>query len=133
MNNRAIVCIDDCQIILTSIKSQLKSNFGNKYVYEFANSAEEGIEIIDELMQDGVSILVIVSDQLMPGMKGDEFLIKIHDKYPEIVKILLTGQADREAIERAVNQANLHKLISKPWHENELVNAISSGFEKFNL
>ena len=42
--------------------------------------------------------IIIVSDWLMPGMKGDEFLIQVHQKFPHIVKVLLTGQADSEAI-----------------------------------
>jgi len=130
MKNKAIVCIDDNETILTSIKAQLKSNFGNDYIYEFAESAEEGLEIIDELSEGGVNILVIVSDWLMPGMKGDELLIKVHQKYPRIIKILLTGQADKDAVERAIKQANLHRYINKPWNENELISAISSGLDK---
>lgn len=131
MSKKAIVCIDDCATILTSIKSQLKANFGNSFTYEFAESAEEGLEIIDELANDNVNILVIVSDWLMPGMKGDEFLIEVHKKHPDIIKILLTGQADKEAVERAVKFANLHKFLNKPWNENELIDAINSGLQKF--
>ena len=74
-----------------------------------------------------VKILVIVSDWLMPGMKGDELLIKIHQKYPQIVTVMLTGQADQEAIERTKIQANLHAFIEKPWQNQELIEAIKSG------
>ena len=63
----------------------------------------------------------------MPGMKGDELLIKIHQKYPQIVTVMLTGQADQEAIERTKTQANLHAFIEKPWRNQELIEAIKSG------
>jgi len=133
MKKKAIVCIDDSETILTSIKAQLKSNFGNEYIYEFAESAEEGLEIIHELSNDGIHILVIVSDWLMPGMKGDELLIKVHEVYPDIIKILLTGQADKDAVDRAKNHANLHRYINKPWNEIDLIKAISSGLDKLIL
>ena len=63
----------------------------------------------------------------MPGMKGDEFLIKVHKLYPGIVKVMLTGQADNQAIKRACDEANLFKHIPKPWDENELIQTIKSG------
>jgi len=67
---------------------------------------------------------------LMPGMKGDEFLIKVHQKFPGIVNVMLTGQADEEAIKRAKNLANLHACIFKPWSEEELVETIKTGLRK---
>ncbi len=127
MGKNFILCLDDEPTILTSLKGQLKRNFGSSYAYEFAESPEEALELIEELTHEDVDILLIVSDWLMPGMKGDEFLIKVHQKFPKIVKIMLTGQADRNAIKRATQEANLYKCIDKPWTEEELVNAIKSG------
>jgi DNA-binding NtrC family response regulator len=72
-------------------------------------------------------VLVVVSDWLMPGTKGDEFLIQIHQKYPHIVKVLLTGQADAVAIARAQTQANLYRCLHKPWSEAELADTIRDG------
>ena len=123
-----ILCVDDEKTILDSLKVQLKRNFGTNLIYEFADSASEGMNVIDELIEDypDAKFIVIVSDWLMPGIKGDEFLIKIHEKNPNIVKIMLTGQADKEAVERAIKQANLYKCISKPWSEQELIASINS-------
>jgi response regulator RpfG family c-di-GMP phosphodiesterase len=129
MGKNVILCVDDEKMILDSIKSQLKEKYGKKYQYETADNAEDALELIDELVEESVSIIVIVSDWLMPGIKGDELLIKIHQKNPEIVKIMLTGQADKEAIERAKNKANLHKCLFKPWKDNELFDAIESGLK----
>ena len=63
----------------------------------------------------------------MPGIKGDDFLIMVHQKYPKIIKVLLTGQADEQAIQRAYEKANLLKCLHKPWHEQELVEVIQAG------
>ncbi len=78
---KVILCIDDEKMILASLKSQLKRNFGNKFAYEFAQNADEGFKIIEELTHVKSVIIIIVSDWLMPGLKGDEFLIKIHKTF----------------------------------------------------
>jgi CheY-like chemotaxis protein len=130
MLKNVILCVDDEKIILNSLKSQLKLEFGNEYIYETAESAIDAEELIDELVVEGCKILVIVSDWLMPGIKGDEFLIRIHKKYPQIVKILLTGHASDDAIKKAIIDANLHKCLAKPWSSEELIQTIKDGLEK---
>ncbi len=130
MPNNAILCVDDEEIILKCLGDQLRRHFGDQYIYEFAESADEALEVIDDLNKDEVSIILIVSDWLMPGMKGDEFLIRVHQKFPGIVKVMLTGHADIQAIERARKDADLHRCISKPWTEEELIEAMTSGWDK---
>ncbi len=130
MAKPVILCVDDEKIILDSLKAQLKGKFGNVYMYEGAENADDAMEVINELNEDGYDILIVVSDWLMPGIKGDDFLINLHKKYPKIIKLMLTGQADEEAIERARKHANLHKWIHKPWTEEELVEAIKTGMAK---
>ena len=126
------ICIDDEIIILKSLQSQLQRNFGSKYQYEFAESTDEAFELIEELIHDKSKIIVIISDWLMPQMKGDEFLIKVHEMHPNIVKIMLTGQADKSAIQRAVKEADLFRLINKPWEEKELIEIIHQGLLQLN-
>lgn len=130
MAKKVILCVDDEEMILNSLEMQLHEHFGDDYVYDFAENADDALEIIAELYNEGLSILVIVSDWLMPGMKGDEFLIKVHENFPEIVKVLLTGQADQSAIENARDMADLHECIFKPWKAEDLVQVIKSGLEK---
>lgn len=130
MPNNAILCVDDEEIILKCLGDQLRRHFGDQYIYEFAESADEALEVIDDLNKEDVSIILIVSDWLMPGMKGDEFLIRVHRKFPGIVKVMLTGHADIQAIERARKDADLHRCISKPWTEEELIEAMTSGWDK---
>lgn len=124
------MCVDDEKIILDSLKTQLKEKFGSEFVYETAESADDAMEVIEELDEDGYAILVVVSDWLMPGIKGDEFLIDLHKKFPRVVKLMLTGQADEEAIDRATQYANLHRCIHKPWTDEELFDAIQTGIKK---
>ncbi len=130
MSKPAILCVDDEIVVLESLEIELRKAFDDTYLYEFAENADEALEIIEELVEHKVDLLVIVSDWLMPGMQGDEFLISIHHKYPTIITILLTGQADLDAIERAKNQANLHTYLYKPWNSRELIEAIKSGLSK---
>lgn len=131
MPKPVILCVDDEVVVLNSLKIQLKKEFGNAYLYEVAENADEALEIIEEIQDKEESdILVIVSDWLMPGTKGDEFLIAVHKKYPKIVKVMLTGQADARAIERVKEQANLHCCLYKPWDGKELIQTIKSGLAK---
>jgi CheY-like chemotaxis protein len=129
---KAILCVDDERMVLLSLRDQISRNFGDRYLYEFAESVEEAWEIIEEFAQDSIQILIIVSDWLMPGVKGDEFLTIIHQSFPQIVTVLLTGQADEAAIKRAYAEANLYCHISKPWDEATLIKVIKSGLDKFN-
>jgi CheY-like chemotaxis protein len=127
MSDKVILCVDDEPSILESLKEQLKRRFGNTYQYETASSADEALEILEELNQDSIEVLIIVSDCLMPGMKGDELLARVHEIYPNIVTVMLTGQADASAIARAEREANLHRCLYKPWSEDDLVATIVSG------
>lgn len=130
MPKAAILCVDDEMLVLESLERQLRKAFADTYLYEFAESADDALEIIEELAENGVDTLAIISDWLMPGMKGDEFLITIHSKYPKVIKILLTGQADGEALERTIDRANLHACLQKPWVGKELIETIKSGLAK---
>jgi DNA-binding NtrC family response regulator len=127
MSNSAILCVDDEVMILESLKEQLQRNFGDRYLYEVAEGVDEAWAVIRELYDEGIRILVIVSDWLMPGVKGDDFLIAVHGRYHEIVTVMLTGQADEAAMERVRAEANLHACLRKPWTEAELVHTIETA------
>jgi CheY-like chemotaxis protein len=124
---QAILCVDDEEMILTCLKDQLRRRLGNSYLFETANSGEEALEVIAELADDGINLVVVLSDWLMPGLKGDEFLTQVHEKYPGIITVMLTGQADPSAIERAKTDANLYRCLQKPWNEEELIQTIQSS------
>jgi CheY-like chemotaxis protein len=127
MSQSAILCVDDEVVILDSLKEQLKRRFGDLFIYEVAESAEEAWEVIEELQAEDINIIVIVSDWLMPGTKGDDFLIQVHQRFPNLTTVMLTGQADETAVERAKKEANLHACLYKPWTEAELAEIITTA------
>jgi signal transduction histidine kinase len=126
----AIVCVDDEAIILESLKEQLKRRYQDCLI-EVAESGEEALEVLQELQEEGYRIALVISDQLMPGMKGDQLLTQVHQQYPSIMTILLTGQASTEAIAQAVNQANLYRYIAKPWEEMDLSLTVGEALRRY--
>ena len=117
---KAILCVDDEKTILDTLSHQLHDLFGDKYTYEKAESGDEALEILEELNEGGFNTILVISDWLMPGMKGDEFLVKVNDDFKGIVKILLTGHAPKTAVERAFADADLDHYIQKPWRIEDL-------------
>jgi len=117
---RVILCVDDEMSVLETLQNQLKSIFNNKYLIELAESGEEAIEVIDDFVKDGYDPILIITDWLMPGMKGDDFLVNIKDKENNAIKILLTGHAPEESVERAFKEGGLHHYVSKPWSKEDL-------------
>lgn len=122
-----LLCVDDESIILNALKDQLRKAYGRNYHIELAESAEEGLEILDELAGEGYTPLVVISDWLMPGMHGDQFLIEAHRRFPQVIKVLLSGQADEVAVDRVRNEAELHDFIGKPWDAEVLIQSINAG------
>jgi DNA-binding NtrC family response regulator len=130
MCETAIFCVDDEPSILKSLKEQLQRCFGSQYIYEVAESVEEAWDVIDELAEDNIKVLLIISDWLMPDVKGDVFLAEVHQRFPDVVTVMLTGQADEAAIERARQQANLYACMHKPWTEEELQQVVSTALKQ---
>jgi DNA-binding NtrC family response regulator len=117
---KAILCVDDEPIILESLKAELSNVFGDEFMIETAESGEEALEVLDFLADRKINTLVIISDWLMPEMKGDELLAKVHQKFPKMIKIMLSGQADPQAISRAKTHADSN-YVAKPWKKQDLV------------
>ena len=131
MKRKVILCIDDERIILNSLVEQLEKYFGTeKYLYEQAESAEEALELLEDLEDDDIDVEIIVCDWLMPGMKGDEFLLDVDLKYPWVTKVLLTGQADEALVYNLKQETDRFSIVHKPWEKDELINAIKSGAKK---
>lgn len=128
---QAIICVDDEDIILEALKDQLEPFFENHFLIETSTNAEDALEIYDELIASGYEVPVVISDYLMPNMRGDEFLIKIHEKNPNILKILLTGHANLEGITNAINNANLYRFIPKPWDRDDLILTVREAIRSF--
>ena len=125
----AILCVDDEKIVLDSLQEQLESTFGDRFQYEIAESVDEAWEVIEDLVTDEYKMVLVISDWLMPRVKGDTFLIDVHKKFPEAVTIMLTGQADPDAVQNAMDNANLYAYIKKPWREEDLIARVNRAME----
>jgi len=128
---QAIICVDDEDIILEALKDQLGPFFENQFLIETSTTSEEALVIYDELIENGYKVPVVISDYLMPGTRGDEFLIQIHEKNPKTLKILLTGHANVEGITNAINKANLYRYIPKPWDRDDLILTVREAIRSF--
>jgi serine phosphatase RsbU (regulator of sigma subunit)/FixJ family two-component response regulator len=126
-----IICIDDEKAVLNSLRQELTYWFGKDFGLEMAESALEAIDLVKELNAEQIEIAVIISDQLMPGMKGDELLAAVHQTNPDARKILLTGQASAEAIGKAVNKAMLYRYIPKPWESEDLRLTVTEAINSY--
>ncbi len=131
MSKPVIVCVDDEPMILYSLKVELKKILGRKYVVESAESGGEAIEIIEELLEDNIDIPLVISDYIMPQMKGDELLQRIHAIAAKTLKVMLTGQASIEAVVNAINSAKLYRYMGKPWDHDDLKLTVTEAIRSY--
>ncbi len=128
-----IICVDDEEGILNALRQQLGARFGKECQIAVAQSAKDALELVDELEKDGEPLAVVIADQIMPGMKGVDFLEAVHKRSPETTKVLLTGQAGLDAVVAAINRAGLNRYIPKPWEEPDLRLTVESLLKTFRL
>lgn len=122
-----ILCVDDELNILSSMK-RLFRPFGYRIIT--ADSGAKGLEIIE---QEKGKINVIISDMRMPNMNGAEFLSQVRQKYPDIMRILLTGYSDMDSTVDAINDGQIYRYVSKPWNEADLISCIKEALKVQHL
>jgi two-component system probable response regulator PhcQ len=93
-----------------------------------ADSASQGLLILA-----GNDIDVVVSDERMPGMTGSQFLAEVRKKWPNTIRMILSGQADLEAAVRAINEGEVYRFLLKPCHPKELQMTILQGLQHKRL
>jgi phosphoserine phosphatase RsbU/P len=105
-----------------------KAAFRRYYDVFTATSAREGMELLKT--QD---VQVLITDQRMPEITGVEFLESIIPDYPEMIRMILTGFSDVEAIIQAINKGRVYQYITKPWDTGELKITIDKALESYSL
>lgn len=120
-----VLCVDDEKNILNSLKRLLRKE---NYNILTASSGQEGLEILDEQ-----KVHLIMSDQRMPEMNGTDFLERVKEKFPDIIRIILTGYTEVDAITGAINKGNIYKFFLKPWNDDTLKLEIRKALEQFEL
>jgi len=126
-----ILCVDDDSTVLNALRSVFAKHFGSELQVEFAESGDEALEIAAELRAQGRELGLVITDFMMPGMKGDEFLVRLHEASPNTVKIMLTGQSDLTGVKRAINQANLYRFLEKPFLNEDIVLTVRAAVRAY--
>lgn len=124
MNNMTVLFVDDEQRLLNSLKREFMDEPFKKL---FANSGEEALE----LLKDN-KVHVIVTDMRMPDMNGLDLLREVKQKYPKIVRMVLSGYTQVTTLLTAINQGEVFKYITKPWQmEEEFKPAVKQALEYY--
>lgn len=131
-SSKIILCVDDDLIVLRSLRDLLVRVLGQSVRVEMASNAQEALDLTVELEEMGEHVAVLITDFIMPRIKGDELLMRVHDLSPDTVKIMLTGQSDFEGVKRAINKANLYRFLEKPFNNADLVLTVQSALSLYD-
>ena len=124
-NQHTVLCVDDEQNILHSIKRLLRKE---GYRLLTASSGVEGLKVLEEN-----NVHLVLSDQRMPQMSGTEFLAEVKEKYPDVIRIILTGYTEVDSITESINKGNIYKFFLKPWNDQNLKLEIGKALEQYDL
>jgi signal transduction histidine kinase len=124
MKNFSILYVDDEESNLKGFKSI----YFTDYTIYTAISGKEALEILSNH-----EVHIIITDQKMPGMTGVEFLSNTMSKYPDPIRIILTGYSDIEALMKAINECGIFRYLTKPWNEQEMNMTINQALDTYNL
>lgn len=116
-----LLCVDDEAMIL----DLLEITFGSQYNVLLAHSAKDALEMMTE------DVAVVICDQRMPKMSGWELLKIIREKYPDSVRVIITGYSDMNALIAAVNAGEIYRYVHKPWETKDITEVVKSSVERF--
>jgi len=119
-----LLIVDDEADVLDSLRHQFHRNYR-------VLTCVAGTQAIEILRTDDVEL--ILTDQRMPGMSGDEFLRQARHLKPHAIRMLFTGYADIQAVINAVNEGHIFRYILKPWDTAELEGIIRQAVERYDL
>jgi two-component system NtrC family sensor kinase len=121
-----ILCVDDEKNVLKALRRLFMDE---DYDINTAESGEEGIAFLTE----EPDVDVVISDYRMPGMNGVVFLQKVFERWPDTIRIVLSGYADTASVVAAINEGRIYKFIPKPWNDDDLKNTIAKAIETSRL
>ena len=120
-----ILFVDDEPLVTQALKRALHKE---PYRVLSANSAAQALEILARQAVD-----VVISDEMMPGMLGSEFLAVVCRDYPDTVRIMLTGHANLKTTIRAINEGQIYRFLTKPCNELELSVTLRQALQQKEL
>ena len=121
-HERVVLVVDDEPASLRAVRRALMDDCE----VLMAASAAEALEVLA-----AHSVALVVADQRMPGTSGTEFLAQTVERYPDLVRIMLTGYADVEALREAINSGRVYHCLTKPWETRELRQVVRRGLERY--
>ena len=124
-SRRRVLIVDDDQNILSSLRRLLRRE---SYELVTAHNGEEALRAMEEKPAD-----VVISDHRMPGMTGTQLLREIQHRWPDTVRIVLSGYSEVKAIIAAINEGSVYKFISKPWNDEEILLNVRRAVEQYEL
>src|SRR5579862_8246205 len=125
MMQERILCVDDEANILAAHQRNLRKQFA----LEVALGPDEGLAVLE---RNG-PFAVVVSDMRMPVMNGVEFLSRVKQKWPDTVRMVLTGNADVSNAIQSVNQGNIFRFLTKPCPTEQFTHALQDGIAQYQL
>lgn len=120
-----VLCVDDERNVLRSLE---RLCLEEPYTLLTADSSSAGLAILEKQFCP-----VVISDYRMPDMNGVAFLREVRKRWPDTVRIVLSGYADASSIVSAINEGEIYKFIPKPWNDDELKVAIANAIDKYRL
>lgn len=117
-----LLCVDDEPNILSALRRLLRPH---GYQVTIAGSGAEALTIMEEQPFD-----LVISDMRMPEMDGAQFLEQVRKRWPDTIRLLLTGYADVTSTVDAINKGEIYRYISKPWDDNELLLIVRQALER---
>lgn len=121
----AVLLVDDEANILAALRRLFRP------LGFTVHSAESGAAALAILEQEHIDL--VISDMRMPHMDGAQFLAQVAQRWPQVVRILLTGYADLDSTIAAINQGQIYSYFSKPWEDNEIKLAVQHALEQKRL
>lgn len=122
MMSATILCVDDEPNILSALKRLFR---GVGLQVRTAVGGAAGL-----LALEAEPIDLVISDMRMPEMDGAEFLQQVRQRWPETVRLLLTGYSDVSSIIEAINRGEIYRYIAKPWDDNDIVLIVRQALER---
>lgn len=120
-----LLCVDDEANILSALRRLFRPA---GYRVLTAPGGAEGLEVLEKEAVD-----LVISDMRMPQMDGAAFLAAVRERYPQAIRILLTGYADITSTIDAINRGEIYRYISKPWDDHDVLLLIKGALEKKEL
>ncbi len=120
-----VMVVDDEEAVLSALCRLLRST---GYRILTARSAEEGLKAFQT-----DTIGLVISDSIMPGTTGIQFLSQVRERWPDTVRIMLTGCADLGTAQEAINAGVVHRFVTKPWNPESLRILVRQGLDQYHL